>query len=68
MTVSGDGRFILTSGTDGAMYVMEVHDAKPQTRAQELDGAMQREGFDVGMVVRSEMMELDEQVMRAHEM
>ena len=46
------------------MYVLEVHDASNQrrSRGQELDAQMARDGFDVGMVVRSEMMELDEEI------
>lgn len=75
MCLSGDGRFVITVGSDGAMYVMEVHDAQvsrvaatggPEKSAtakkQELGTQMQRHGFDVGMVVRSEMMELDEKI------
>jgi hypothetical protein len=70
MAISGDGKYIVTAGADAALYVLEVHEAnaadvlqsKGKASKKLLEDQMHRDGFDVALVVRSEMMAMDDTI------
>ena len=65
MALSGDGKYLLTVGADATMYAMEIHEAaapkKEGLPGKRLSSVLP-DGFDVGMVVRTEILALDEQI------
>ena len=66
MTLSGDGKYLLTVGTDSTMYVMKIQTEPSGPKKEGLPGKkmsnLLHNGFDVGMVVRTEMQALDEKI------
>lgn len=74
MALSGDGQFLVTAGADSAVYVLAIHEAKAvdvlqskqKVNRKMLEEQMQRDGFDVALVVRTEMMKMDDTIDDLH--
>ena len=66
MALSGDGKYLLTVGADSTMYVMKIQAEPSGPKKEGIPGKkmsnLLHDGFDVGMVVRTEMQALDEKI------
>ena len=66
MKISGDGKYLLTVGADSTMYVLKITAETAGPKKEGLPGKklsnLLHDGFDVGMVVRTEMRALDDKI------